>query len=456
MTLDPNREFWNPEIETMSRDELQDLQMRRLKRQLRYNYDNSIFYRDSFDRAGIKPEEVLTWEDFRRVPTMTKDDQRRAQEESIERFGHPYGMLACAPREKIVRICSTSGTTGMPTLYTLTQHDIDVANEFHARKIWRGPCRPGDIILHASSLSMFTGGIPIIDGMESFGLCVVPVGSDSGSARVLQFIDLCKPDFLICTPSFAEYLIQECPKVLGKPATELGLKGLGCGAEPGSGIAEVVARVKKGFGVDKMLDGIGGAHVFHGYGCGTEPYPGMHLVSEDHCILELLDLETREPVELAEGASGEMCYTYLDWEGSPLLRYRLGDVLQVFLEACECGDHRLRFKMIGRADDMLIVKGVNVYPAALKSAVMSFHPRVTGEFRILLDQPGPRVTPPLKLQVEHGEGVDPDALLLLDREMRQKMHGDLLVTPSIEFLPPNTLERSTHKSKLIVKLYEKQ
>jgi len=456
MTLDPGRAFWNPEIETMSRDELQDLQMTRLKKQLHYNYDNSIFYQESFDRAGLKPEDVQTWEDFRRVPTMTKDDQRQAQEESMDRFGHPYGMLACAPREKIVRICSTSGTTGTPTLYTLTQHDIDVANELHARKIWRGPCRPGDIILHASSLSMFTGGIPIIDGMESFGLCVVPVGAESGSARVLQFIDLCKPDYLICTPSFAEYLIRECPKVLGKPATELGLKGLACGAEPGSGIEEVVRRIKQGFNVPHVADGIGGAHVFHGYGCTTLPYPGMHLVSEDYCVLELLDLETREPVALEEGASGEMCYTYLDWEGSPLLRYRLGDVLQVHLAPCECGDHRLRFKIIGRADDMLIVKGVNVYPAALKSAVMTFHPRVTGEFRILLDQPGPRVVPPLKIQVEYGDGVDPATLSALDKEMRSHMHGELLVTPEIEFLPPNTLERSTHKSQLIVKLYERR
>jgi phenylacetate-CoA ligase len=455
--LDPNRKFWNPDIETISADELRALQLKKLKVQVKYEYENSIYYKNSFDHAGIKPQDIETWDDFVRIPTMDKEDQRRAQEESIEMFGHPYGMLACVPIDKIVRLSSTSGTTGMPTLYTLTMHDVNTNRELHARKNWLLGIRPGDIVLHALALSMFTGGVPVVDALQEYGTCVVPVGAEAGTARVLQFWDLCKPNYLTCTPSFAEHIIERCREILGKPASELGLKGLMCGGEPGSSIPEVRKRIMEGFNVRMFSDSIGGSHNFHGYCCDADQIDatrGMHLVSQDYCILELLDTETKKSLELGDGVVGEMCYTYIDWEGTPLLRYLLGDMLEVFTSPCECGDNRLRFKIIGRADDMLIIKGVNLYPAALKNFVAGFMPRVTGEFRILLDTPGPSVPPPLKIQVEHGEGVTKDELPSLDREMRDKARQILRVTPAIEFVPPNTFERSTHKKKYVVKLYE--
>ncbi len=454
MPLDPNREFWNPEIEQMPREKMRDLQWQKLKKQLAYNYENSIFYKESFDRAGIKPEDVRTWSDFARVPTMDKEDQRLCQEESIGRFGHPYGLLACVPMEKIVRLSSTSGTTGTPTLYTLTRHDVQVNRELHARKLWRMGVRPGDIMIHGFALGMFTGGVPVVDAVQEYGVCVVPVGAEGGVARFLQFMDLCKPTYLACTPSFAEYIIKRCPEILGKPARDLGLKIVVVGAEPGAGIPKVTKRIKEGFNITRLHDNIGGSHNFHGYSCLVEPYGGMHLVSEDYCILELLDPETKKPLEQKDGVVGEMCYTYIDWEGTPLLRYRLGDMLEVYASPCECGDRRLRFKIIGRADDMLIIKGVNLYPAAMKNVVAGFVPKVTGEFRILLDAPGPRVVPPLKVQMEYGEGLTQEDLPRLDKEMRERMHQMLRVTPDIQFLPPNTFERTTHKSKYIVKLYE--
>ena len=460
MKMEPNRKYWNPKIETLSRDELRHLQLKKLKKQLRYNYENSPFYRTRFDQAGLKPADVKTWEDFTRVPTMTKDDQRRCQEESLANFGHPYGTLACAPVEQIVRLSSTSGTTGMPTLYTLTKHDVKVVRELHARKMWRMGFRPTDIVLHALALSMFTGGFPVCDALQEYGIAMIPVGAEAGVTRVLQFIDLCKPHYIRCTPTFAEYIIQKCPQVLGKPASALGLKGMTLGGEPGGSIPEVRKRIKEGFNIQRLFDNIGGSHNFHGYSCletvDLPTYKGMHLVSEDYCILELLDPKTQESMELKDGLVGEMCYTYIDWEGTPLLRYRLGDILEVHLSTCECGNPGLRFRIIGRVDDMLIIKGVNLYPAALKNAVMGFVPRVTGEARILLDAPGPRVTPPLKIQVEYGEGITSQDLPGLNKEMREKMHSLLRVTPEIEFVPPNTFERTTHKSKMIVKRYEQK
>ena len=460
MKLDPDRKYWNPKIELMSREELRALQLKKLKKQLKYEYENSIFYKDRFDKAGITPKDIQAFEDFQHVPTMTKDDQRWCQEESLRRFGHPYGMLACAPVHKIVRLSATSGTTGMPTLYTLTKHDVRAVRELHFRKMWRMGFRPGDIMLHALALSMFTGGVPVCDALQEFGLTMIPVGAEAGVTRVLQFIELCKPHYIRCTPSFAEYMIQRCPEVLGKPASALGLKGMTLGGEPGGSIPEVRRRLKEGFNFSRLFDNIGGSHNFHGYSCletaDSPNYKGMHLVSEDYCILELLEPETLKSLEIKDGVTGEMCYTYIDWEGTPLLRYRLGDILQLTLSPCECGYTGMRFKILGRADDMLIIKGVNLYPAALKNVVIGFVPRLTGELRIILDEPPPRVTPPLKVQIEYGEGVPQEDLPHLNKEIREKMHSILRVTPEIEFVPPNTFERSTHKSKLIVKRYDQK
>ena len=182
----------------------------------------------------------------------------------------------------------------------------------------------------------------------------------------------------------------------------------------------------------------------------------MHLVSEDYCILELLDPETKTSMELKDGAIGEMCYTYIDWEGTPLMRYRLNDILEVTTSPCECGDPRLRFKIIGRADDMLIVKGVNVYPAAFKNVISTFVPRVSGDFRIVLDAPPPSVKPPLKMQIELGQDLKTDEIEALNKEIREEMHQDLRVTPAIEFVPPGTFEKSTHKGQVFIKRYEEK
>ncbi|MCP4753782.1 MAG: phenylacetate--CoA ligase [Proteobacteria bacterium] len=456
MNLDPKRKFWNPERETMSRDQLRDHQFKELRNQVKYNYENGLFYKNKFDQAGIQPGDIKTWDDFYRIPTMTKDDQRAAQEESLERFGHPYGMLACAPEDKFARISATSGTSGQPTLYTLTRHDVNVNRQLHARKLWLSGAPPGLRILHAMALSMFTGGVPVIDAMMEYGLCVIPVGAEGGVARVLQFVDLCKPHLLTCTPSFAEYIIEKCPEILGKPANELGLLGIGGGGEPGLGIKSVKNRIAKGFGVRSPGDSIGGTHNFHGYTCRVDHGKGMHLISEDYCILELLDPVTKESMELKDGVVGEMCYTYIDWEGTPLMRYCLNDILEITTSPCECGDPRLRFKIIGRADDMLIVKGVNVYPAAFKNSISKFVPRVSGDFRILLDGPPPSVKPPLKMQIELAQDLKSDEIEQLGQQIRADMHADLRVTPAIEFVPPDSFEKATHKGKVFVKLYEEK
>ena len=444
------KKFWNPAIETLSADEMRALQWRRLKKQLQYNYDHSEFYREEkFNKVGLTPDDIHGLEDFQNIPLMTKDEHRRTQEESLRRFGHPYGLITCAPVEKIIRINSTSGTTGQPTLYTLTQNDVDVLNEMHARKYWRTGLRPGNIVLQALSLSMFTGGLPLSDGLQAMGLCVVPVGIEGGTKRVLEFTLLTRPDVLIATPSFGEYLIEQTPKLVGREARELGIRWFYCAGEPGAGLPSLRKKLQQGFGA-KVFDHTGGGHAFHGISCDTEPYPGMHFVSPDHCILELVDPDTKQPLPMADGAIGEMVFTFIGWEGAPFMRYALGDLIQIFTEPCACGWPEMRFKILGRADDMLIIKGVNIYPAAVKSLVGEYMPRTTGALRILLDGPGPLINPPLKIRIEYGAKDMTDAEKnTLVRDLTDTMGERLRVKPQIELVPPQSLPREAGKTTLI-------
>lgn len=450
MTFYQERRLWNEKMETLPRDVLRDLQLARLRRQVHYNYDNSPFYRGKFEEVGARPEDIRSFEDFARIPLTTKDEHRKAQEESIEKYGNAFELLACAPREKIVRINSTSGTTGIPTLYTLTQHDVDVVNEMHARKYWRAGIRPGDVMLQALSLSMFTGGLPLSQGIMHMGACVVPVGIEGGTKRVLDFVKLTSPVALIATPSFGQYLIEKSPEIAERPASDLGLRWFFCAGEPGGGNPEVRRMLADGFGA-RVFDHTGGGHAFHGISCDEPPeqFSGMHFTSEDHCLLELIDPNTKESIEIEDRAVGEMVFTFLDWEGGPFMRYALGDMLQVFTEPCACGMPGIRFKIVGRADDMLIVKGVNVYPEAIRGAILKFAPQVTGAFRIILDQPGPLVKPPLRIRLEYGPGVSQNDLPLLEQRLMELFREEARIAPKLEWVPPETFPREMKKTKYI-------
>ncbi|MFZ0448781.1 MAG: AMP-binding protein [Desulfatiglandaceae bacterium] len=450
MTFCHEKKLWNEKIETMSRDEMRSLQLVKLKKQVLYNYENSPFYRNKFEEIGAKPEDIKNFDDFARIPLMTKDEHRRIQQESLEKYGNPYALMACAPREKIVRINSTSGTTGVPTLYTLTQHDVDVVNEMHARKYWRAGIRPGHVMIQALSLSMFTGGLPLSQGIQYMGACVVPVGIEGGTKRVLEFIRLTSPVAIITTPSFGQYLIEKCPELTGKKAETLGLRWFFCAGEPGGGNPEVRKILAEGLGA-KVFDHTGGGHAFHGISCDEPPdhFSGMHFVSEDHCLLELIDPKTKKSIEVEDGAVGEMVFTFLEWEGGPFMRYALGDLLKISTEPCECGMPGIRFKIVGRADDMLIVKGVNVYPEAIKTSILNFRPHVTGMFRILLKQPGPVVKPPLRIMLEYGTTVVEKDLPSLEKKMISQFKEKLRIAPQFDWVPPETIPRELKKTKFI-------
>jgi phenylacetate-CoA ligase len=449
--------YFEPELELMPRESLEALRAEKLRRQLRYAYGASEFYREKFHQAGANPEDIRTLDDLRRLPIfITPEIHRRSQEESLGKFGHPFGTFLCAPLEEVVSVASTSGTTGEPTFYAFTRRDVEITNRLWARGFWRAGIRPGDTVMHAFGLSMFLAGVPVIRALEWMGARPIPCGAEAGSERLLKLIEWTRPRVLLCTPSYAEYLIEAAPKVLGREVKDLGIEIICCAGEPGAGLPQVRRKIQQAYNA-RIYDMLGGAHGILNVSCDATEYQGMHVVGDDFSIsYDLVDPETKEPVPLVDGAVGERVKTSLDWEAQPPIRYSVGDVYQLFTKPCPCGQPGPRIKVIGRVDDLLIVKGVKVYPAAIKNLVESFSPRVTGEVRIVLDAPAPRVIPPLQLRVEYSSSIEGEQIERLKMEIAETMHDRLRVRPEIEMVPEGTLERTSHKTRLIERRYKKE
>ncbi len=451
------RRYWNSEIETMQVEELKKFQLGRLKKQLHYIYENSpFFYKKKFDEAGVHPGDIKTFDDFRNLPIFrTKEEDRLAQEESMERFGHPYGTYLCAPLEKVVHVYCTSGTSGQPSFYTYTENDMRVNDECWARTYWRAGIRPGDTVIHGFGLSVWSAGVPVVRALANMGCRPIACGAEAGTERMLMFANLTKPKALVGTPSLAEYLIEKCPQVLGKEVKELGIKSIVVAGAPGAGLPDVRKKIEEAFGA-KLFDSSQGAWGLANVSCDSPEYQGLHVISEDFCIwYDIIDPDTKRAVPLENGAIGEGVITSFVQEAAPAVRYAFGDLIQVFTEPCPgCGFVGHRFKILSRVDDMLNVKGIKVYPAAVKNIVNSFVPRTSGEMRIVLDEPPPKVTPPLRMMVEHGANLSGDQLEMLRSELVERIQARLKFKPEIELVLPGTLERSTLKGKLIEKRYE--
>lgn len=449
---------WNEKMESMPREKMEKLRLERLKKQLKYCYQNSQFYKNRFDQAGAKPEDIKTWDGFRRLPVfMTKEGERTSQRESRERFGHPFGMHLCVPPEKILMVGTTTGTTGLPTFsYAFTEHDMERWNEGFARMYYLAGLRPGDRAVNCFPVSGgYAGGI-MGPSSASMGVQSFNIGTEPGIERILRLIRLFNPNALISTPSFTLLLIDNCKEVLGIEPRELGIKKLLLGGEPGLGIPGIRSKIEGAFG-GGWRDSLGGNSEGFCASCGTKEYMGLHEVAPDLsvCVEDLVDPVTKEPVKVEDGAIGEAVVTSVDREGVPYLKYAVGDVYQVFTKPCQCSypGPGYRKKVVGRVEDLLIVDGVNVFPSAIRETISSFAPRVTDAMRIVLTEKPPKIASPLKVKVEYGPGIEEPQLEALGKEIRGKIKEMYKVDLDIEFLPPQTLERVAFKTPLFEKKY---
>lgn len=449
-----DRPYWNMEIEPLlNTPEMKDIQLEKLRKMLARVRANAPFYKTMMDDAGLNPEGVSGFEEFReKIPPFDKAALRQLVLDCGGDILTALDQVMPVSVDELDFMATTTGTTGVPTPYPLTMHDImDVWGEAMSRGNWRAGVRSNDRVLYCFALSMVLAGIPTMMGLQKLGAMVIPVGAEAKTERILMMNNLFRGTVYVGTPSLASYLIEQAPKVLGREVGSLGFRILMCGAEPGAGIPEVRDKLQSAYGARVFDAGAG-----FGCSCDHEEYQGMHWLGDDLCYYELVDPDTKEPIPLEDGAEGEALFTTLEGDGFVLLRNSLGDVHQVFTEPCPCGKSGFRYKIVGRTDDMLKVKGAVVYPAAVKGVLTRFAPRVTGEMRIILDEKAPRVVPPLKIRVEYGEGVKEEDLPALEKELTEAMSARLKLSPRILWETPGSLERSTYKGQVFEKTYEQK
>lgn len=449
--MEERRLYWDMDMETkLNTPEMKEIQWKKLKKQIDYLYHVAPFWRSRLNKADVTPEKIKTWEHFESIPVFTKEQYRDYAEECDGDMDRILAGLLGENANKLILMAATSGTTGDPTPYPFTESDRYPWGEFSKRSFWRCGVYPGDKILHGFGLSMFIAGVPVIMSTIEYGACSIPVGAEAGTEQIIKYLNLFKPKAMLCTPSLAEYMIQKAPEVMGKEVDTLNIKVVISGGEPGAGIPEVRRKIEGAFKA-KLYD-IGGG----GISCDCPEYQGLHYIWDDLTLFELVNPETHELVHLQDGARGLIAHTQLEgvsaWAG---LRQSSNDIMEVFTSPCPCGKTGFRFKIVGRVDDMLKVKGVMIYPPAIEGVINGFLPRVTGEFRIVLDEPPPRVVPPLKLKVEYGEGIKGEQLPALAEEITEEMHRRVKIRPKIIWIPPKTLERFLKKKKLFERIYEK-
>lgn len=433
------------EVESLPAAEARRVQDERLREQMGYLVERSDFYREKFRRHGIDPGAVRSVDDLRDLPFTEKQELRDSLAERP-----PLGSHLAASHDEILQIQASSGTTGSPSYVGLTRSDIGIWCELGARALYANGFRPGDRLLHAFGMSKgFVGGLPVVQIAQYMGIVDIPVGAEAGADRLLRVQADQRPNALIGTPHFVAYLGEQAPAIVGRPASELGVRAISVGGEPGGGLPSVRDRLEHLWGATSR-EMLGGTDIACTYWGECEVADGMHFLSPDLMVAELIDAVTGDRVEPVAGARGELVYTALRRQASPLLRFRTRDHVVVTATDCACGRTGYKVRCVGRTDDMLIVRGINLFPSAVKDLVAGLRPAATGEMRIRVDFEGHSTQKPLPLVVEFATGLDPGRREELRRTVEERVHSALNVKTVVELVPEGTLKRPDHVKVALV------
>jgi phenylacetate-CoA ligase len=432
-----NGKYWNEKIETLPREEIRKHQLQKLKEQVKYCYANSVFYHKKFDSVGLKSDDIKTFADIQKIPFTVKADLKE---------NYPYGMVA-APSDEIVEIHASSGTTGNPIVGAYTQNDIDIWQELMARSIYTVGGRPQDVIHIAYGYGLFTGGFGFHYGAQKLGVRIVPIGGGMTQRQISLMKDL-GVTILACTPSFAVYLAEIMAKEGVDPKKTLTLRRGIFGAEPWS--QQIRQRIEKDLGIDAF--DIYGLTELCGPGVSVEcpQHEGLHIW-EDQFIVEIIDPDTGE--SLPDGQEGELVFTALSKTGLPILRYRTRDITKINSEKCACGrTHTRMLRVTGRSDDMLIVRGVNVFPSQIEFAILQFS-ELAPHYLIVLDRPGALDTFLVKVELtEQAQENTQLDLKKLSYSIQKRIHIITGLSADIEVVKPNALPRTEGKAKRVLDL----
>ncbi len=426
-------EYWQPKFETMGRKQLEELQLKRLKKSANSVYKNVPFYKKKFDEAGVKPSDIKSVDDVRKLPFTKKTDLRD---------NYPFGLFA-VPREKINRVHASSGTSGKSTVVGYTKNDLKVWADLMARCFYMVGVRPGDVFQNAANYGLFTGGLGIHAGAERLGCTVVPSGTGSTQKQIEMIKDFGVTAFH-ATPSYALY-IAETAKKMGMEPGSLPIKIGLFGAEPWS--VNTRKELEKSFGI-KAYDSYGLSEMM-GPGVGFEctVQDGLHIW-EDAFIVEVID-KRGEPCDPEE--KGELVLTTLCKEAMPLIRYRTGDITKLMDGECECGRTARKItKFFGRADDMLIIRGLNVFPSQIEHVLMDM-PEVGEYFQVVLERVNHMDEMTVKVEMSDrafsGELGD---LKKVTGTVTKKLKEQLNLRTNVMLVEKGSLPRFEGKSKKVI------
>jgi phenylacetate-CoA ligase len=429
--------YWNEKIETIPVPELRKHQLRKLKEQVKQCYENSTFYHKKFSDAGLKPEDIQTLGDIQKIPFTVKNDLRD---------NYPFGMVTVDLAD-IVEIHASSGTTGNPIIGAYTKNDVDAWQELMARSMYTTGGRKEDVIHIAYGYGLFTGGIGFHYGAQKIEATIVPISGGMTQRQIKLMQDL-GATVLCCTPSFAVYLAETMRKTGVDPKKDLKLRIGLFGAEPWSD--KIRERIEADLGIEAF--DVYGLTELCGPGVSIEcnQHKGLHIW-EDHFLIETINPKTGEV--LSPGEEGELVFTTLTKTAIPMLRFRTRDISVINTEACACGrTHARMMRVRGRSDDMLIIRGVNVFPSQVELAVMSF-PELAAQYQIVVDRPGALDTFAVKVELAEkackNRKLDPNAL---KRDIQGRIHSITGLSAEIEIVKCGELPRSEGKSKRVLDL----
>lgn len=430
--------YYQPDIETMSREDLEALQLERLQALVKRVYQKIPFYKESFDKAGVNPEDIKSLADLIKLPFTVKQDMRDA---------YPFGLFA-VPRKDVVRVHCSSGTTGTATVVGYTQKDLENWGDCFARALYGAGCGPDSTLQIAYGYGLFTGGLGAHNGGERAGCTVLPMstGNTKRQVRLMKDFDV---DCLCCTPSYA-LNIAEVAQEEGYDIHEFPIHAGILGAEPCSEATRAEIEQKMGI---QVYDIYGLSEVMGpGVACECEKQHGLH-VCEDQFIIEILDPKTLQPVP--DGEWGEVVFTTLCKECSPLVRYRTRDISRILVGECECGrTFRRMDRIAGRTDDMMILRGVNVFPSQIEEEIVSF-PEIAPQYQLILTTKG--TLDHAELRVETVPEFPFDEIRRLEKlkkDLQKALKENLQIAVDVKIVEPKTIERAEGKAKRIIDMRE--
>ena len=438
------KSFWNEPFECISAEDRRRIESERLQIQIEYNQRTSPFLAAKLDKGRVRLADIRSTADLPLIPFMEKSEVASSQLD-----GALLGATQCAATPDIVRVQATGGTTGKPMRIGLTRRDIEDYNEMGARALWAMGCRPNDIVFTCMNFSIYAGGLSDHLTFENLGATAVPYGVGQSERLLRMMADINGDVAIWATSSYAARLADV--------AFEIGLAPRSIGLTKGYFSGEAGIQVA---GYRKRIEDVWGMQAQDCYGTGElglhsgecEHRKGFHYGATGFVFTELINAETGEVLPFEDGARGEAVYTSLRREACPVQRMRSHDLMQVFTEPCACGRTSFRFKILGRSDDMFIVKGVNVFPQAVHASLVKFVPRLTGEYQIVLDH-APPIDYPVRVRAEVARNVPLTMHNELIAEVARRVQAENNFVCQIELVSPGTIANTEKKTKRVVRAY---